>query len=310
MDVVVASVKGASMDKQETAWIVVGTDGSFAAASAVRWAVAEAGRRRCGVHLVYAYGDRLTGPNSPSWSDPAQEYGQAVLAQAVHDLVQAAPGLVVTSSLVHAHPITALAQLAEHAVLVVVGAHGESSGSEFILGSIASRAISHLPGVVVVVRSGAEPQKGPIIVGLDGSAASEAAIEFAFEEATLQQLPLTAVRVWDDSSYRASPWSYAMIATDEHIEQEEGDLLRAQLDPWKHKFPEVIVTAEVLHGRPATAILDRVGDGAKFRSPSLIVVGSRGHSGLAGRLAGSTSNALIAHSRCPVAVVHPQAASR
>lgn len=298
------------MSSASTRHLIVGTDGSTSAARAALWAAEEANRRGASIHLIHAYWNALAGPNSAAWTDPAEGHATAVLSQAESALRKAFPTLAVTTALLHQHPVAALAELAPDAEMIVLGAHGLSAHSanmEFLLGSIASRAVSHLPGVVIIVRDGdlAPNHSGSVLVGVDGSPTSDAALGFAFEEAALWQVGLTAIRVWDDSAYRASPWSHGMIATDEHIEAEERVLLDQQLSSWRLKFPDVFVTPTVLHGRPATAILDRVSSNDQLRSPSMIVVGSRGHSGLAGRLAGSTSNSLITQASCPVAVVHP-----
>lgn len=66
---------------------------------------------------------------------------------------------------------------------------------------------------------------------------------------------------------------------------------------WQEKYPDVPVETVVTRGRPVRTLLER-GEHAQ-----LIVVGSRGRGGFKGMLLGSTSQALVTHAPCPVAVV-------
>jgi nucleotide-binding universal stress UspA family protein len=68
------------------------------------------------------------------------------------------------------------------------------------------------------------------------------------------------------------------------------------------EYPQVRVCRVVTGGRPAKCLIDEAA-GAQ-----LLVVGSRGHGGFAGKLLGSTSQALIHHAPCPLLVVRPIAA--
>ena len=74
-------------------------------------------------------------------------------------------------------------------------------------------------------------------------------------------------------------------------------MLTERLIGWREKYPDLRVAPIVVHDRPARALTERSGDA------QLVVVGSRGHGGLAGMLLGSVSQALLHHAGCPVAVV-------
>ena len=76
-------------------------------------------------------------------------------------------------------------------------------------------------------------------------------------------------------------------------------MLSERLAGWRDKYPDVVVQQTVVRGRPAENLL-RLSEGAQ-----LMVVGTRGRSGLVGALLGSASHALITHSHCPVVVVKP-----
>lgn len=122
--------------------IVAGFDGSSACRRATRWAAANAAAEHRPLQLLAAF----------DWV-------------AVH-----------TGS-----PETLLIDASRTARLVVVGARGVSQVAEFALGSV-SHAVSahaHSPVVVVPDQSASDPTPGRVVVGVDGSAASLFALDFA-----------------------------------------------------------------------------------------------------------------------------------
>jgi nucleotide-binding universal stress UspA family protein len=144
---------------------------------------------------------------------------------------------------------------------------------------------------VIVVRGHGTFDTGPVVVGVDGSPLSERAVEFAFEEASARGAELRAVLAWSD-------WPIeAVLSLDTYLDEAE-ELLAQRLAGWQEKYPDVVVTREVHRSRPAKLLLKQA-EGAQ-----LVVVGSRGQGGLTGLTMGSTSQALIHHTPCPVAVLH------
>ena len=111
--------------------------------------------------------------------------------------------------------------------------------------------------------------------------------------------PLTAVMCWQDfmveSAYSASRFTVDWG----QVEADEQRLLAQRLAGWQEKYPDVAVHRVVLRDRPVRALL-RYGAEAQ-----LVVVGSHGHGGFAGMLLGSTSQALVYHAPCPLAIVRP-----
>jgi nucleotide-binding universal stress UspA family protein len=135
----------------------------------------------------------------------------------------------------------------------------------------------------------------PIVVGADGTAVSEAAIAFAFQAAADRSVSLIAVHTWWDTFLDQSP---AVLFRDEEQARQQEPLSR-QLAGWSEKYPQVEVTGVVSRDRPVHQLLER------SRGAQLVVVGSRGHSELAGLVLSSVSNALVHRADCPVAVVRP-----
>lgn len=134
-----------------------------------------------------------------------------------------------------------------------------------------------------------------IVVGVDGSPSSKAALEWAAEEAKLRSLPLEIILTWE------YPANFGWMPTWPENLDFEGDsrkFLDEFIDSVLGHEARFGITASVLEGRAADVLVKR------SEHASLIVVGSRGHGGFAGLLIGSVSAHLAAHSRCPVLIVH------
>jgi nucleotide-binding universal stress UspA family protein len=140
------------------------------------------------------------------------------------------------------------------------------------------------------------PARTRIVVGVDGSPESTAALSFAHTEAKLRGLPLRIVCAWEPAT--ASYAGEAFAATpDAFLEAEHhaDDVLRAALE----HLPEdgVQVEAVAIEGRPASVLLDQA-VGAE-----LVVVGSRGRGATKRLLLGSVGHDLAHHVRCPLVIV-------
>ena len=158
---------------------------------------------------------------------------------------------------------------------------------------------AHSACPAVIVR-GAEPidSARPIVVGVDGSPVSEAAVAFAFQAAADRSVPLVAVHTWWDTYLDQSP---AVLFRDEEQAYAQEQLAQ-RLAGWSEKYPQVDVTRVVTRDRAVHQLLER------SRGAQLVVVGSRGHGELAGLVLGSVSNALVHKAGCPVAIVRPTSA--
>lgn len=139
-------------------------------------------------------------------------------------------------------------------------------------------------------------EQGPrIVVGVDGSDPSKAALRWAVHQAELVGGSLDAVAVWEyPSTYYGWVPEADLDGLDEHVEA----TLTETLDEVLGSDPAVEVRRHVLRGDPTTMLLD-VAAGA-----SLLVVGNRGHGAFAGALLGSVSYRCVHHATCPVVVVH------
>jgi nucleotide-binding universal stress UspA family protein len=138
-----------------------------------------------------------------------------------------------------------------------------------------------------------------IIVGIDGSAHSARALEWACKEAALQHAAVTVVTV---NSVPASPWTGnpTVLAQDpaelERLRQAAEEMtakVASQLDGAR----PASVTVRAINGFPAKELIDA------SRDADLIVVGSRGAGGFARLVMGSVSDQVTHHAHCPVMVV-------
>ncbi|MGW2015150.1 hypothetical protein [Streptomyces sp. NPDC001927] len=138
---------------------------------------------------------RPTGTRSPRW--PLRIRAESAIVNA-EDLVRKLHhGLRTVTERVNGVPATVLRDMAEHSALVVVGSRrlgraGEIFGESSVVVPLTARARSP----VVVVRAPEHTAVHPptLVVGVDGSESSRAAVAFAVEEASLREARLRAVR--------------------------------------------------------------------------------------------------------------------
>jgi nucleotide-binding universal stress UspA family protein len=132
-----------------------------------------------------------------------------------------------------------------------------------------------------------------IVVGVDGSEPSLAALQWALEEARLRSGQVRLVTVWHypvigDAAGKAEDHdSFGDNARNVH-----ADALRRASETG------VPVSGEVTEGHPADVLLEAAA------GADLLVVGSRGHGGFAGMRLGSVSSHAVHHAQCPVLVIH------
>ncbi|OBG85297.1 universal stress protein [Mycobacterium sp. NS-7484] len=280
--------------------IVVGVDGSSASDTAVAWAARDAQLRGVELTLVYA----LPGAMSPVWLDVAlpEEYLQAQDDQAQNVLDAARrvavdattkPGahpLRIVEKAVPGHAVATLIEYSRRADLVVVGSRGLGKWGRRLLGSVSSSLAQHAHGPVAVIPENEPPSTAPVVVGVDGSPASELATEIAFDEASRRRVELVVVHTWTDVNFE-----FPDIKWDDLTPRAERALAE-QLAGWGERYPDVAVRRVVMPDRPARQLL------AQAETAQLVVVGSRGRGGFTGMLLGSVSSAVVHSSTAPVIV--------
>jgi nucleotide-binding universal stress UspA family protein len=280
--------------------VVVGVDGSQAALDAVRWAAAEAPNAQCPLSLVHTLEWPLVGFPVPAglragWTQEMHEQGRRWLQEAQEAAELAAPGIPTQVHLCTGDPRERLLAEAQHAHELVVGSRGLGGFTGMLLGSTSATVSQHASCPVVVVHGGGAPA-GPVVVGLDGSPASEQALGYAFQAAARAGAALRAVHAWDDLGALHSPMAPAEVLPVDEIEAAALRMLAEQVASWQEKYRNVAVEGQVIHERPAAALIELGG------LARMIVVGSRGRGGFARLLLGSVSQAVVRHASCPVVV--------
>jgi nucleotide-binding universal stress UspA family protein len=292
---------GASMNKDATAHrIVVGVDGSEHSMAALEWAAVQAQRTGVALEVVAAFGP---GYQFLSRSE-ADKCMREDVAEAMVRAEKLAPGVDITSATFEGPPETGLITESAGADLLVVGSRGLGGFKCLLLGSV-SRACVHRARcpVVVVAQPGPasdalmterDERSHRIVVGIDGSPSSIAALEWAANQAELTGASLEVLMTWE----WLTGYGWSPINPDFDQERVCQTALSDHLKPVRDAHPGISIQAAAIEGHPAP-LLVKASEGA-----DLLVVGSRGHGEFVGVLLGSVSEHCVTNAHCPVLVLH------
>jgi nucleotide-binding universal stress UspA family protein len=292
--------------------VVVGVDGSPPARAALRAALAAAAERSTGLLVVSSYADDLYWLGGGGVVVPVVDDVRESTRRLAEDLVAEvraevpAADVPVTVDVTPEPPAAALVDLSARAQLVVVGNRGRGAVRSALLGSVALHTVTHArcPVLVVHPRAAGAATRPRVLVGVDGSAASRAALAAAVEEAARAGAELHVVGTYVHADYWAD-LSTVVVPSREEIRDE----LRQRVDgtvgavlaerPADAAVPPVDV--DVVEGAASDVLVDRARDAA------LLVVGGQGRGAVRGLLVGSVALHCAMHAPCPVLVVHPVA---
>lgn len=282
--------------------IVVGIDGSPAATVAVQWAVRDAELRNIPLTLVHAISpDIATWPDIPLPPGLARwhkDHGRQLIDDGLKIVDEASRHggpAGVHSELLSSAAIPTLVDISKNAELMVTGCRGGGRWLGRRIGSVSSRLVRHAHCSVAIIHDEiplmSHPDKAPVLVGIDGSSASDLATAVAFDEASRRNVGLVALHAWSDvdvSEWPGVDWP----ATQSMAEQ----VLAERLAGWQEQHPEVNVHRIVVRDQPARQLIEHSEDA------QLLVVGSRGRGGFAGMQVGSVSETVAELARVPVIV--------
>jgi nucleotide-binding universal stress UspA family protein len=272
--------------------IVVAYDGSPDAQTGLTWAVRTAVQTEQPVLAVVATAtDVLMPQRTLLWGDHLKEVeasAERILSEALLTdvAVELRPGPVV--------PV--LLDAAQGAALLVAGSRGHGQVAGTMTGSVSQHLARHAPCPVVVARPVAHSGARRIVVGVDGSGGSDAAVEFACRRAEVTGEEVTLIHGWRDNSASGTTRREVSATFMERIADEERMLSEAVAGV-RAEHPDVHLVPEAIPVVAWRALADA------SAAATLVVVGSRGRGSFAGMLLGSVSQQVLHHAECPVAVV-------
>lgn len=287
--------------------IVVGYDGSAQSRAALRYAASQARRTGAAVRVITAY-DHTWGAarfgGSEVLDQTVRERHEKALDKAIEEVRPIAGGVTMTGSAVLGEPAPVLLEAGRSAALIVVGNRGRGGFGSLLLGSVSQKVSTHARRPVVVVRGSVDSTTGPVVVGVDHTEHSEHTIGAAFEEAVRRDCAVIAIHAYELPAAYGAMSVTVLPFKPEDVRDAEATALDGALQPWREKYPDVAVEALIARGTAARVLVD------VSSNAGLVVVGSRGHGGIAGTLLGSVGLQVLHHADCPVLVVHPADASR
>lgn len=284
--------------------VVVGVDWSDASRAAIELAAATADLTHRPLRLVHVleppvYAVRRSGGPIHDIDLVLRKAGQRLLDEALQVLALTYPALPVTAVVVTGQAVETLVEESRHAERLVVGSHGAGLFTELLVGSTALQVVSLSASPVVVVPAPPShdlPRSG-VVVGVDGSPRSQAALGFAFAAADQLDEPLMAVHAWTDPA-RTAPHEQLPLVYDPSLVADEEHLAMAEsMAGFAETYPDVKVDVRVVHDHAVHALTSAGG------LARLLVVGCRGRGPIGALFLGSVSHGVLHHAAGPVAVV-------
>lgn len=283
--------------------VLVSVDGSPASDAAVAWGAREAILRDLPLTLMHAVAPVVVGwpvgqlyDEMPEWQhDDARHVIDQARKALTATLAGAAPPETRTE-VVYSGVVPALIEASKDAWMLVAGSQGLGAMGRLLLGSVTTGLVhyAHCP-VAVIHSDGAGDDSAPVLLGIDGSPASEAATALAFDEAARRGVGLRALHVWSDVGV------FPVLGMDWRDREREGqEILAERLAGWQERYPDVRVERLLFCDKPSHWLLK------ESEHAQLVVVGSRGRGGFPGMLLGSVSSAVAQSAKVPVIVVREE----
>jgi nucleotide-binding universal stress UspA family protein len=282
--------------------ILVAVDGSPESDAAVRWAAEEAKLRDLKVTLVHVVVPIVTSWPVRSLQSEFNEWQEDNARQVIEQskkVLQSSLGeselSEVRAEVLHGYGVPALVDASEDAWMIVVGSRGMGTLGRAVLGSVSSGVVHHARCPVAILHADeaqSPDHTSPVLLGIDGSPASEGATSLAFDEASRRKVDLVALHAWSDVGV------FPILGMDWRKYEVEGDLVLAErLAGWQEQYPDVHVRRRIVCDRPARWLIE------ESQQAQLVVVGSHGRGGFANMLLGSVGTSVAEAAEAPVIVV-------
>lgn len=255
--------------------VVVGVGPAPDDLAVVRLAAREAAAHGRGLALLHAFNweAALVGPSVAGSRDSAEE----LVARAATAANEVEPAVPVSGEIVEGAPVEALIRRSATAFLVAIGDGGMAGCGACVPADAPAVQLAARAGCPVLVVRRDPPPPGPVLVGVDGSPSSRAALDFAFDCAARRQARVIAVRAVEPG-------------------RPDDDVLGALVAEVGRQHPRVPAECHTVRGDPGTVLVEQ------SRSAQVALVGARGDQPGRGML-GEVSQTLLYHAPAPVIVV-------
>jgi nucleotide-binding universal stress UspA family protein len=275
--------------------IVVGVDGSGPSRGAARWAAAEALSGDLPLRLVYCIPSDAPVAVARFEARAGTERLRKIAGQDVHAVTGDA--VDVDGVLTWGPVVRSLVEQSRHAALLVVARRGHG-GFATLPGSTSTQVAAHAACPVAVVRDAGMVETGaPVLVGVDGSASAQPALQFAFARAAARHTRLVALHAWrPPRSFGSYPLETVGLGVADEERIARGRLATV-LRPWQRRYPLVAVEQRTVQGHSVARLTEAA------RSVEVLVVGSRGLSTVSGLMRSSVSQGVLRHAHRPVVIV-------
>jgi nucleotide-binding universal stress UspA family protein len=201
----------------------------------------------------------------------------------------------IRAKVLHGNTVPALVDASREAGMLVVGSRGMGAFGRAVLGSTSSGVVHHACCPVAILHADeaqAPDHTSPVLLGIDGTPASEAATALAFEEASRRKVDLVALHARSDVGV------FPVVGMNWHEYEDEGhEVLGERLAGWQEQYPDVNVRRRIMCDLPIRWLIE------ESQRAQLVVVGSHGRGGFPGLLLGSVGTAVAEGAKAPVIVV-------
>ena len=273
-------------------WIV-GIDGSTTSVHALRWALAQASRREAIVTAIQCWAPLDGWPDDPN---PGAQLQAAELQLKQLRAGLGSDGSNLLIDVARGHPVEVLLDRAASCDLLILGTRGLGGFHRLMLGSVSLHCAtrSTIPVAIVPPNANLDETCANVVVGVDGSEHSRAALAWALRNAQ-QDTTVHAIGTWE-------PSVLATAADAAYFNDLSASSRQGFDDTIDHVVASVASNAKSVtrsfHYAKAAATLLEHGTTA-----DLLVLGTRGRGAIASAILGSVSNTVLYQAPCPVVVV-------
>ncbi|WP_331771706.1 universal stress protein (plasmid) [Embleya sp. NBC_00888] len=278
--------------------VVVGFDGSPGAERAVDLAADEAVRRNTTLEVLYALEWVELGGADDRFGQQLRADARDVVDRGAERARLRRPGLSVLATVELANAIDALEAASDRAALLAVGSRGLGGFAGLLMGSVSLPVSATTRCPLLVVHPDQDTAGGdtpkPVLVGISDVDCAPA-LEAAFLQAQARALPLHALHAWRYPAMAAGSAGYAPAMYD--WREVAQTTLTAALEPVRAKYPDVVVTEEVVIDSPAHALTKASSDA------ELVVLAAHRNTGRFGPNLGRVTHAVLHHAKAPILLV-------